>query len=326
MSAEGAAAGDAVGSGETGEAGGRRWRRVRVIWNASAGSKGGIPTNSCSEDELRDLMARHGLGSELRTPESAGEVRALAAAAARDGYDLVVAAGGDGTIGLVAGELLESRTALGILPLGSVMNVARSIGLPRDLAAAADVLTSGQVRAIDVGEARGRPFYEVGSVGMNAAMFREAQRFDRGDWLSIVRTLWVAIRYRPARMAIRLDDRVIRTRALMVTIANGPYTGIALTVAPDARLDDGRFDVVVFRRFSKLQLLRHLGGIAFGRQRPAPEVATFRSSTVHVSSRHGLPCRADSRDLGSTPVEFRVRPAALRVVLPPDLSDAAVGG
>lgn len=302
--------------------------RVRIIWNPEAGSKGGISTNSCTEDELRALAAREGLGDEIRTPASPEQARELAADAAAQGYDLVVAAGGDGTIGLVATELLGSRTALGILPLGSVMNVARSLGLPRELDAAARTLGEGEIRAIDVGEVEGRPFYEAGSVGMNAAMFREAQRFDRGDWLSILRTLWVAFRYRPARMELRLDDRVVRTRALMVTVANGPYTGVGLAVAPDARLDDGRFDVVVFRRFSKLRLLRHLASIAFGRRRVTPEVATHRSKRVRITTAHPLPTRADSHDLGMTPVEFSVRPRALRVVVPKDaanLVEAAVG-
>jgi len=301
-----------------------RHGRVRIIWNSSAGSKGGISTNSCSEEELRALMVREGLGHEVQPTDSAGEARELAVEAAELGYDLVVAAGGDGTVGPVATQLLGTRTALGILPLGSVMNIARSLGLPRELDAAAQALGIGEVREIDVGEAGGRPFYEAGSVGMNAAMFREAQRFDRGDWLSIMRTLWVAIRYRPARMEIQLDDEIVRTRALMVTVANGPYTGMGLTVAPEALLDDGRFDIVVFQRFSKVQLLRHLASIAFGRRKIAPEIRTYRSRRVRITSAHPLPCRADSHDLGTTPVEFTVRPRALRVVLPRGAADAAV--
>lgn len=296
----------------------RRWSRVRVIWNPTAGAKGGVSTNDATEERLRALLDEHVPGAEVRRPDSAGEARALAAGAARDGYDLVVAAGGDGTIGTVGEALLGTETPLGILPLGSVMNIPRSLGLPRDLAAAARVLGAGAIRTIDVGEVRGRPFFEAGSVGMNAAMFREAQRFDRGDWSSILRTIWVAIRYRPARMRIEVDDGVIRTRALMVTVANGPYTGLAMTVAPGARLDDGRFDVIVFRRFSKVRLLRHLAAIAFGRRRYAPETSTYRSTAVRITTAHPLPCRADARDLGATPVEFRVRPGALRVLAPAD--------
>jgi diacylglycerol kinase (ATP) len=290
--------------------------RIRVIWNARAGSKGGIPTNSVTEKRLRELMAAAHLGDELIRTDTPDEARAAAEDAVSRGYDLVVAAGGDGTVGVVAERLLGSRTALGVLPLGSVMNIARSLGIPRDLDAAAEVLATGAVLPVDVGEAGGAPFFETASVGLNAAMFREAQRFDEGDWSSPLRTVWVAIRYRPARMAIELEGRRLESRALMVTVSNGPFTGAGMTVAPGARLDDGMFDVRVFRRFSKPRLLRHLVSIAFGRYRYAPEVDTYRSRFVRITSASPLPARADSRDLGTTPVEFVVRPRALRAVVP----------
>lgn len=295
----------------------RRWRKVRVIWNPQAGQKAGITTNRTSGEDMVAMLEAQGLADEICETTSAEDAPRLAAEAARDGFDLVVAAGGDGTIGAVATELLGTDTTLGILPLGSIMNIARSLGLPRDLAGAVEVLATGELRSIDVGEVNSKPFFENGSVGMNAAMFREAQEFEQGDWLSILRTVWVAFRYRPARMEVRLDDRRIRTRALMITVSNGPYTGPAMTVAPDARLDDGHFDVRIFRRFSKVQLIRHLASIAFGRRRYAPEVSTFRSARVRVESAHPLPCRADSEDLGTTPVDFVTRPKALRVVVPP---------
>jgi diacylglycerol kinase (ATP) len=147
-------------------------------------------------------------------------------------------------------------------------------------------------------------------------MFREAARFDDGDWASILRTIWVALRYRPARMRLDLDEGTVRTRALMVTVAIGPYTGVGMTVAPAARMEDGRFDVRVFRGFSKWELIRHLAAIAFGRRRYAPHVSTYRSADVRIRSAHPLPARADGNDLGMTPVVFKTLPQALRVVTP----------
>jgi len=292
--------------------------RIRVIFNASAGSKGGIRTNAVTSADIEAVLDRVGLEADVVESPSAEVTRHLAAEAVQRGDATVVAAGGDGTIGVVATELLNSGTALGVLPHGSIMNIPRMLGIPRDLAAAAAVLAHGAIRRIDVGEARGRPFFEVGSVGMNAAMFREAQRFEAGDRASIPRTIWAAIRYRPARMEIALDELVVRTRALAVTVANGPYTGAGMTVAPDARVDDGRFDVTVFEHFSKWELIRHLGSIAFGRRRYAPHLSTYRSTFARISSVSPLPARADSRDLGTTPVEFRVLRAALPVIVPPD--------
>ena len=296
---------------------------LRVIWNASAGRKGGIPTGGVEEEDLREVMQRHGLHVELLSSSSEEDCRRLAREAVGDGYPIVVAAGGDGTIGCVAAELEGSRTALAMLPLGSVMNIPRMLGVPRDLEAAAELLKRPRVREVDIGEANGRPFYEAASVGMNAAMFREAQHFDEGDYSSPLRTIWVALRYRPARMRLHLDEGAIHTRALMVVISNGPYTGVGMTVAPQARLDDGRFDVVVFRHFSKFELLRHLLSIAFGRRRLTPHARTYRSTRVRVESARPLPCRADSHDLGTTPLECRVRRAALRVVVGPDYAEGA---
>ena len=297
-------------------------RRYLVLRTPKAGSKGGIPTNQCSGEELSALARRHGLGDDVVEPADEAEAREIVRGAVADHVDVVVAAGGDGTARLVAEELQGTATALAVLPCGSVMNVARALGIPRDREAAAELIAHGEITSVDVGEAltadgRRIRFLEAGSVGMNAAMFREAARFDKGDWASIFRTIWVALRFRPARMRLELDNGTLRTRALMVTISIGPYTGVGMTVAPAARLDDGLFDVRVFRGFSKWELLRHLGSIAFGRRRYAPHTSTYRSAAVSVSSAHPLPARADGVDLGATPVAFRTQPGALWVVIPP---------
>ena len=305
-------------------------RRYRIVRNPAAGSKGGITTNTCTLEELCALAERHGLGVDVVEPDSEEATHEAVRSAVADGIDVVVAAGGDGTAGLVAEDLLGTGTALAVLPLGSVMNIARALGVPRELEPAAALIAGGEIVSIDVGEtttADGRRvrFLESGSVGMNAAVFREAARFDDGDWGSIARTVWVALRYRPARMRLRLDEGHVRTRALMVTVSNGPYTGVGMTVAPAARMDDGQFDIRVFRGFSKWELVRHLAAIAFGRRRYTPHVSTYRSTAVRITSAHPLPARADGTDLGTTPVTFRTLPGALRVVRAAPSQPAAGG-
>ena len=293
-----------------------------VIWNPNAGQKLGAAAPGLTEESLRALLERHGIAGRIAATESAEDATRAVREALASGHDTIVAAGGDGTIGQVATALLgRTDVALGMLPLGSVMNVPRMVGVPRDLDQAAAVIAERRTRLIDVGEANGVNFYETASVGMNAQMFAAAQHFEDGDWGSPLRVLAAAFRYRPARMVVNLDDQVVTTRALMVTISNGAYMGVAMTVAPDAKLDDGRFDVRVFRHFSKLGLLRHLAAIAFGRYRYTPHVSTYRSAQVRVTSRHPLPCRADSHDLGTTPLECTSRPAALCVIVGPDFAD-----
>jgi len=294
--------------------------RIRVLVNPNSGEKAGIPTNTATEDEVRAALEPYfpELGADLILTASEDEAIAATRDAVAEGYEIVVAAGGDGTVGTVACELLGKETALGILPLGSVMNVARMLDIPRDLEGAAAIVATGEVRTIDVGEAKGQIFFEGGSVGLNAAVFREAQQADsdRRRYRALGAALWVLLRYRPPRMVLHLDDRVLTTRALAVAVANGPYSGLGFTVAPDAAIDDGKFDVVIFSRFSRTELIHHFVSIAFGRRRYSAKTATYRSSRVHIEGVHPLPCRADGHDLGSTPVEYVVRPSALRVVAP----------
>jgi diacylglycerol kinase (ATP) len=305
-----------------------RPQNISVIRNPSAGIASTLSPGGGTAEALQALLERHGVAANILEPPDEDSAREAVRQAVAGGVDVVVAAGGDGTVHMVVEALLGTGRALGILPLGRVMNVARALGIGRDPEAAAEILAAGHVRSIDVGEAitadgRTVTFLEAGSVGMNAAIFREIARIEGGDLRSIVRTIWIAVRYRPARMSIELDDGVLRTRALMVTVSIGPYIGLGMTVAPGARLDDGRFDVRVFRYFSKVELIRHLVSIALGRYRYAPRVSSHRSAEVRITSVRPLPARADSYDLGSTPIRFRTRAGALRVVAPETDSTAA---
>jgi diacylglycerol kinase (ATP) len=205
------------------------------------------------------------------------------------------------------------------------MNVARSLGIPRELDAAAAIVASAPRRSIDVGVAGGRPFHEAVSIGLSAALFEQAQRIDDGHYTALVGLLRVLLRHRPAAVRLTLDGRRVVTRALMITVANGPYTGLGLTLAPDARLDDGLLDVRVVGRFSKTELVRHFWSIAFGRRAYHPRISTDRAATVRIEAARPLFVRADAHDLGMTPVEITVRPRCLWVVAPPD-GEAIAGG
>ena len=295
----------------------RDQRRIRVLWNPKSGRKGGFPTNYSTFDTIVDLMGRNGLGEELIATASEEEATERAQDAVAHDYDVVVAAGGDGTIGVVGRQLLGTRCALGILPAGSIMNIPRMLGLSRDMERAAEVISAGFVRAIDVGQVGDRIFYETASVALYAAVARDLALVDDGDYGAILRSLEAAVRFQPSEMTIELDgDRTIETAALLVVIANGPYMGAGLTVAPEASLDDGLFDVRIFTHETKAELTRYLASVAFGRHVEDPRALTERAATVRITSLEPLPAHADSHDLGTTPVVFRSRAGVLRVLAP----------
>jgi len=291
---------------------------IPVLWNSNAGQKVRGPKAPTGPEDLQRTLAEAGVEVRVVPTATVEEAKEAVAREVAAGAKLVIAAGGDGTVGLIGMELLGTNVALGVMPLGSVMNIARMLGIPRELPAAAAVIAERREAPIDVGEANGQLFFETASVGLNAAVFREAQHFDDGDWGSFLRAARQAIRYTPARMELILDGgKRIKTRALMVTVSNAPYTGVAMTVAPDARLDDGKFDVVIWEHFSKAELVRHLTSITFGRRKYSPHTATYRAARVTVIGRRPLPARADSHDLGTTPLECQIRPRSLRVLVGP---------
>ncbi len=292
-------------------------RHIRILWNPHSGSKGGIPITQTSRDELLALVERHGLDADLHETQSEEEAIEATRDAVREGCDVVVAAGGDGTVRCVASELLGAECALGILPLGSIMNVARMIGLPRDLDQAARILRTGTVRPMDVGFVGDHLFLESASIGLHAAISRDLSGLEQGDHRAILRSIVAAFRYRPSRVRIELDQgRIIERRALLVAVANGPFLGAGFTVAPDASIEDGEFDVRAFLHYSKRELILNFASIAFGRRAFVPHSVTERAARVTVTSHRPLPGSADGEDLGTTPLTFEIRPGALRVVMP----------
>jgi YegS/Rv2252/BmrU family lipid kinase len=289
-----------------------------IIWNPGAGG-GGTDAHEVAEgrSSIETTLAKHGIDAELYESASEADTDRRVEAALATGVRSIVAAGGDGTVRSVAFRLLGTETALGVLPLGTAMNVARSLGIPLDLDGAAAVLASGNTRSIDVGEARGRPFLEVASIGLGAEVLEGATDVGEGRVREALAILRRAVRSPRTRVRMQLDGREVRGRAPSIAVANGPFTGRGLELAPQARIGDGRFDVLLFEGFGPWQLGLHLVRVLLGRPHDA-RIRRYRAATVRISSHRPLPVRLDSQDVGSTPVEIVTRPGALTVIAPPE--------
>lgn len=300
--------------------------RPWLIVNPRAGRKLGLPTNAFGLDAARDALERQGVPVEVHPTGYAGHATVLARQAARAGVELVVAAGGDGTVQEVAHGLIGTATTLGVLPLGSFMNVARSLNVPRALDRAAAIVRAGRRVRMDVGLAQTRRrqtyFLEAAGVGLIAGTFNYTGRLDAGDWgagFALVRYL---LRYRPRRLRLRVDGQARIARAYSVAVAVGPYTGASLALAPDARIDDRWFDVVLLPAFSQWQLARYLLSIANGRRFRHPQSQTAQGRLVQVQGLgRRLPVHADGHYLGPTPARFELIPGALSVLV----GEAAAG-
>jgi len=293
--------------------------RICLIVNPNSGRKIGLTTNAFGLDEARALFERHEIELDIKCTERPGHATELARQAVQEGYGLVIAAGGDGTVEETAEGLVGTDVALGVLPLGSVMNIARMLGIPRDMDAAIQVIKERRVARIDVGRAttraRSRYFLEAAGIGIDAGLFAYFNQLDAGNWHSLLPLIKFMWRYRPRRLTLKLDGRPKRYRALMVTVANGPLVGAALAVAPNARLDDKTLDVEVFTRFGKFELIRHMISIAGGRRVYNPKIQSFKARRVEVITESPMMVHADSQPLATTPARFEVMPAALAVIV-----------
>jgi YegS/Rv2252/BmrU family lipid kinase len=293
-----------------------------LVFNPNAGRKLGVETNSGGADEVQAALRAEGIPFDPRPTERAGHATDLARQAVAEGRELVITAGGDGTVNEVAHGLANTRTVLGLMPLGSIMNVARTLWVPRDLAGAARTIADGKVLAMDMGRIGDHFFLEAAGIGLDAGLFGYFERLESGAWP--FGTLRAALRFLrqlgSPRVTLEFEGNRLETRAPMVSIANGPYVGAAYAIGPHARIDDGRVDVVVFRHTSIPRVLLHLALIAGGRPLPPPSQArTLRVRWVRVSKRRGrpLPVHADGEPIGVTPAQFDVAPAALRVIVGP---------
>ena len=233
----------------------------------------------------------------------------------RDGYDAVVVAGGDGTVGNVARSLVGTKVVLGILPFGTYMNIARAIGIPReDRPAAAQVIADGDVRAIDVGQVGQTLFFEAAGIGMDADAFTAGRAIQRGDHGFAMAALGAFIRRRGARVRIDVDGRVRTHRILQAVVSNGPWYGWGFEVAPGARVDDGKLDLVVFGD-SKLRVIREMIAAAIDRDRPA-RGRRYRGARITLSATRELAVHADGVVIGNLPQTFIAKPKALKVYAP----------
>ena len=235
--------------------------------------------------------------------------------AVAEGYDVAIAAGGDGTVSAVAGALVGSTVTLGILPFGTFMNVARALGIPRDDApAAAEVIAASTMRMIDVGEVGGQLFFEAAGIGLDADAFRATRSVQRGEHGRALAALGGLVRRSGVRVRVDVDGRVRTHRVLQAVVSNGPWYGWGFEVSPGALVDDGLLDLVIFGG-SRLRVLREIIAAAVDRDRPA-KGRRYRGRRITLSATRELTVHADGVVVGTLPQTFTVRPKALQVFAP----------
>jgi diacylglycerol kinase family enzyme len=285
-----------------------------LVVNPAAGTRSGKAKPDdlpACETLLRDagfLLDRVETGPE--GPTSAD----LARRAVEQGYEACVVAGGDGTVAPAAAALLDTSVVLGILPFGSVMNIAHGLGLPMEPVKAAEVIARRRVQRADAGEVRGKIFFETAGIGLDAEIFGAARHAERGDWRRALRRALRLLTIQSFRVALIVDGREDRQRALQVLVLNSPYYGFAIEVLPRVSMTDGLLDVAVFPRMGRLALMRSFLTVWRGGRLQSKPVA-YRGARIEISSDDDVAVHADGSLSGGLPAEFVCRKGALSVFM-----------
>ncbi|MGE4061914.1 MAG: lipid kinase [Rhodospirillaceae bacterium] len=233
--------------------------------------------------------------------------------------DCIVLGGGDGTFNTAAKALIEVRKPLGILPLGTGNDLARTLGIPLDLPGAVDVILRGKVHAIDLGEVNGRAFFNVASFGLSTRLTRNLTGDVKRRWgrfgyaIALFRAL---IRARPFSAIIRANGHVHRVRTLQIAVGNGRHYGAGMTVEEDARIDDGTLNLYSLEFDHPWRLLLLYPAFRKGKHGVWKQVRTLKTERVEIRTRKPKSINTDGEITTHTPAHFQVLRGVVQVYVP----------
>lgn len=297
---------------------------VKVILNPIAGRGYGARV----EPQLRQCLTSEGVHFDLERTHAPWHAAELAKRAAEDGFGTIVSAGGDGTAneiinGLMAASENGATRRMGVLPAGSGSDFASGVGLPLDLPEACRRIACNSFKTVDLGRVTvpGRPpryFGNVVGIGFDGAVLMETLSMKRLRGLplyllAVLKTVF--LNFTTPRVTITYDDQQMELTATLVSVANGPREGGGFIIAPDARPDDGVFDLCIARKVSRLTILRLLPYFLSGTHTQLEPITMAQAKVVHVASPDGLVAHVDGEVLCRDAAEIRceIVPGAIEV-------------
>lgn len=278
--------------------------------------------------DAQAMLRRLGITSDVALTHRPGEATTLAAQALDEGFALVIAMGGDGTLnevvnGLVqeqpAGKQTNGRAKLGVIPVGTGNDFVKMLAIPQDWRAACTRLANGRPRRVDVGRVNDRIFLNNVGIGFDAQVGIEAQKI---RWLS-GQAVYVAalarnmlLSYRTPEVCVHLDEVKLKQSITLLTIGNGRCSGGGFWLTPDAQVDDGFFDICLVRGLSKAQMLALVPSAMKGTHITAESVRMSRARQITVTSADPLPVHADGEILYTDAhhLEVTLLPSTLDVI------------
>jgi diacylglycerol kinase (ATP) len=291
-----------------------RPRRIAFIVNPKAGTNLQRHIRESVDKYLNHKRFEYG----FKFTERAEHARELALECIAEGYDIVTAVGGDGSINEVASALVGSSAVLGIVPAGSGNGLAMHLGYGRELDEAIQKLNFSEEKTIDVGLLNGRPFVNLAGIGFDGLVSNLMKGSPwRGFLPYFLKSVEAGLTYTPKNCRIELDDRTVTEKCFAITVANGPMYGYNFQIAPDAQLDDGLFEVVVLRDTPRWQYFAAVPSMLNGKIYDAEFVEHFTSRRVRISAEGKNYVHLDGEGLVvNGDLNFEIQAKALKILVP----------
>jgi YegS/Rv2252/BmrU family lipid kinase len=237
----------------------------------------------------------------------------------RDQVDIVIVGGGDGTLNAAIEGLLDTQLPLGILPLGTANDLARTLGIPQSIPQACQVIATGDKQKIDLGRVNQKHFFNVASLGLSVQITKQLDKQAKRTWgvlayaITALKVIWKA---RPFAAEIRLGGKSIHVKTVQIAVGNGRYYGGGMAVADDAAIDDQRLDLYSLECQHWWQVLIWLPTMWLGKHSVWEGVRTLEGKEFEIYTRRPLPINADGEIVTQTPAKFSLVPKAVTVFVP----------
>ena len=291
-----------------------RPQRIVFIVNPKAGTN--------LQKHIRDSVDKHLNHKKFEygiwLTKKPGHAAELAKKALEEGYEIVVAVGGDGSINEVASVLMGTEVVLGIIPAGSGNGLAMHLGYGRDIDEAIKKFNTAVVQTIDCGTMNGRPFFNIAGVGFDGLVSNMMKGSHwRGFIPYFLKSVEAGLSYTPRDCRIELDDKVLNFKCFAISIANGPMYGYNFQIAPDARLDDGLFEVVILKDAPFWQYFAAVPSMLNSKIYEADFVEHFAARCVKISVEGENHVHLDGEGiLMEGDLNFELKPKAIKVLVP----------
>jgi diacylglycerol kinase (ATP) len=233
--------------------------------------------------------------------------------------DLVIVCGGDGTINSAAKGVLETGLPMGIMPMGTANDLARTLAIPDDLLKAADVILAGHTSRVDLGEVNGHPFFNVASLGLSVDLAKGLTPEAKRRWGKLgyaLAALKVLLKAQPFRAEIISDTGRASVKTLQIAVGNGVHYGGGTVIHADATIEDGHLDLYSLELKNVWKFGLMLGAFRQGEHGAWDEVRTAKSTEFDIRTKEPMAINTDGDIVTQTPAHFVIRPSAVTVFSP----------